>query len=137
MQRSVRERPLGQRRNGSFFGFHSYHLHNSCAVASKVVAGGRVSYSNMQCDLVITIRTFPANGSLRWLFHVVPPWQVVIDKPHNIRKGVTRFLKILLGIENALNLARCNQQLFYVQRINSFCHFAQQWCETHISHFTK
>lgn len=65
MQRSVRKRQLGQRRNGSFLGFHSYHLHNFCAVASKVVAGGRVSYPNMQRDLVIAIWTFPVNGSLR------------------------------------------------------------------------
>lgn len=104
MQRSVRKRPLGQRRNGSFLGFHSYHLHNFCAVASKVVAGGRVSYPNMQCDLIAALRTFPMNGSLRCLFHVVPPWQVVIDKPHNIRKGVTRFRYSPLFIDNEMCL---------------------------------
>jgi hypothetical protein len=56
-----------------------------------VVADGRVSYPNMQCDVISAVRTFPVNGSLRQVLHVVPPWQVVIDKPHNIERGVMKF----------------------------------------------
>ncbi len=121
----MRERQSGQLRNGSFLGFHSYHLHNFCAVASKVVAGGRVSYPNMQCDLVVALWAFPVKSSLWCLFHVVPPWQVVIDKPHNIRKGVTKFCESLLFIENDLCLLWSHEYLLGVNYIQRFGDLAQ------------
>jgi hypothetical protein len=63
----------------------------------------------------------------------VPPWQVVIDKPHNIRKGVTKFLESLLLIDDEMCLIRRDEQLLDVQNIYSLRDLAEQWRQSNIS----